>query len=527
MAMNRRGLLALGCTTALARPALAQASRARTLRVVPQADLANLDPIWTTAAVTLNHGYAIFDTLYALDDKLQPRPQMAAGHDVSEDRRVWTIRLRPGLKFHDGEPVRSRDCIASLLRWGKRDAYGQMLARVTEKWEAPDDLTIRLTLTKPFPLLLDALAKRANFPPFIMPQRLAVTDASIQIAEMVGSGPYRFLKDEWSIGNRAAYARYDGYLPREEAASFMAGGKRANFDRVEWHTVPDASTASAALVRGEVDWLEQTMPDLNATFARSRDVRLEQIDNHGLTSFLRFNCQAAPFNNGRLRRAILGAINQADYMQAVTGDAIRWQRCASLFPCGMPFSRELGGNLLNTPRDLAKVREEIRAAGYAGERVVIMNPTDFPSIAPLGFVTADVLTKIGMNVDLQSMDWGTLVQRRASKAPVAAGGWSIFHSWAGATTMMNPGLNDYVRGLGAGGYFGWHENAAIEGLVERWINAASDDERQQLVDAIQTEAWAAPPTIMLGQYYPTTALRSDLSGRLPTSMPLPWNIRRA
>jgi peptide/nickel transport system substrate-binding protein len=496
------------------------------LRLVPQADLANLDPIWTTAAVTLNHGYTIFDTLFALDENFRPKPQMAEGYQLSDDQRIWSIRLRQNLKFHDGEPVRARDCIASLMRWSKRDPIGQMLARVVDAWEAPDERTIRIRLSRPFPLLLDGLSKRANFAPFIMPERLAVTDPGTQITEMVGSGPYRFLKDQWSAGNQAVYARHDGYVPRDEPSSFMAGGKRAHFERIEWQIIPDASTATSALLRGEVDWVEQTMPDLNGMLLRSRDVRLEPIDGHGLISFLRFNVTAAPFNNGKLRHAILGAIDQESYMQAVTGDAIRWQRCASMFPCGVPYSREIGTSLLNSSRDPNKVRDAIKAAGYAGERIVIMNPTDFPSISPLGHVTADILSKVGMNVDLQSMDWGTLVQRRASKAPAEAGGWSIFHSWAGATSMINPVLNDYIRGLGAGGYFGWFENAAIEKLVDDWVNATTEEQRQEIVDGIQAVVWSAPPTIMLGQYYPTTGLRGDLTGRVPASMPLPWNIRR-
>ncbi|GGJ17007.1 ABC transporter substrate-binding protein [Neoroseomonas lacus] len=527
MPTKRRSILAATASAALARPSRAQSSSARTLRLVPQADLANLDPIWTPAAVTNNHGYTVFDTLYALDERLQVRPQMADGHQVSDDGVTWTIKLRSGLIFHDGEPVRGRDCVASLLRWSKRDGFGQMLARVVDGWEAPDDLTIRIRLKSPFPRLLEALGKRSIFTPFIMPERLAQTEPTRQITEMIGSGPYRFVRDEWSSGNRVVYARHEAYVPRDEPASLLAGGKHAHFDRIEWRIVPDASTATAALLRGEVDWLEQTMPDLNPMMTRNSNVRVEALDQYGTLSFLRFNSLTPPFNNPALRRAVLGAIDQDAYMQAVTGGNIRWQRCASMFPCGVPFSNEVGAPFLRSPPDLAKARDAIAAAGYAGERVVIMSPSDFASIAPLGDITADALAKAGMNIDLQTMDWGTLVQRRASRAPVEAGVWNIFHSWAPATSMMTPAFNDYVRGLGAGGYFGWYENARIEALIGDWLTASTDQQQQAIYDAVQAEAWAAPPTIMLGQYFPTTAYRGDLTGRITTSSPLPWNIRRA
>ncbi|PIT05959.1 ABC transporter substrate-binding protein [Bradyrhizobium nitroreducens] len=524
--ISRRSFVASAAATLLARPALSRSADSRTLRLVPQADLANLDPIWTPAAVTNTHGYTIFDTLYAFDERLQIKPQMAEGHEVSDDQLTWTIRLRPGLKFHDGEPVRARDCVASLIRWSKRDAFGQMLSKCVDAWEHSDDRTVRIKLAKPFPRLLDGIGKRALYTPFIMPERLALTDPNKQVTEMVGSGPYRFLRDEWSVGNRAAYARFEGYIPRDEPASLLSGGKRAAFERIEWQIIPDASTAVAALAKGEVDWVEQTLPDLNPVLARNRNVYVEQLDQYGLISFLRFNTLTAPFNNGKLRHALLGAIDQTAYMEAVTGGNLKWRACASMFPCGMPFSNELGAQFLRSPPDLNKAREAVKASGYAGERVVIMSPSDFPSIGPLADVTADAFSKVGLNVDLQVMDWGTLVQRRTSKAPVESGGWSIFHSWAPAVNMMNPVLNDYTRGLGAGGYFGWYENAEIEKLVGDWMTAVTDQARQSVFDAIQTQTWEAPPTILLGQYFPTTALRADLAGRIPVTSPLPWNIHR-
>ncbi|MCC6718655.1 MAG: ABC transporter substrate-binding protein [Acetobacteraceae bacterium] len=527
--LDRRRFIAAGAAvagTALARPAIAQPARSRVLRMVPQANLTALDPIWTTASVTTGHGYAVFDTLYSLDSKLQPQPQMAEGHEVSADQLTWLIKLRPGLKFHDGEPVLARDCVASLSRWSKRDSFGQIMARFVESWDTADDRTIRIRLKKPFAPLLDAIAKPASMVAFMMPERLAKTDAMTQVTEMIGSGPMRFLKDEFDAGSRMAYARNEAYVPRDEPASFMAGGKRVHFDRIEWKIIPDASTAAAALQSGEVDWWEFTLPDLNPLLKRTKDVTVKQIDALGFISILRFNCLTAPFNNAKLRHAILAGLDQADYMRAVNGDNVEWSRCASMFPCGTRYATEIGAPLLNTKRDLAKAREAIKAAGYNGEKIVIINPADFPSIAPLGDVTADLLKKLGMNVELQTMDWGTLGQRRTMKAPADQGGWNIFHTWTTSVSIYNPGLNYYLRGQGNAGWFGWFENAKIEALTDDWTRANTDAEKQAVFDAIQTEAWAQTPFVPLGQYFPTTAYRSNIVDRIAATNAIPWNVRR-
>jgi peptide/nickel transport system substrate-binding protein len=535
--MQRRSLLAgasasLLANAALVRPGLAQpavatSSRAKTLRLVPQASLTSLDPIWTTASVTTGHGYAVFDVLYSLDANLRPKPQMAEGHDVSADGRIWTIKLRQGLRFHDGEAVRAADCVASLIRWSKRDSFGQTLAKLVDAWEAVDDRTLRIRLKQPFAPLLDALGKPASVVPFIMPERLARTDANTQVSEMIGSGPYRFVKDEFVSGSRVAYAKFDGYVPRDEPADFMAGGKRAFFERIEWQIIPDPATAAAALQNKEVDWWEFALPDLIPLLKRDSGIKVTQIDDLGFIAIMRFNAAQKPFDNPKLRRAVLQAVDQADYMRAVNGDSVPWKECAAVFPCGLPFVNEIGKGAINQPFDLARSREAIKQAGYAGERVVVINPGDFPSVGPLGEVTADLLRRLGMNVDLQTMDWGSVIQRRTVQTPVDAGGWSIFHTWTTSVSITNPALNYYIRGQGKTGWFGWYENPEIERLSDAWAQASTDAEKQPLFDAIQRQAFETAPIVPLGQYYPATAYRTDIVDRIAATNALPWNIRRA
>ncbi len=263
--IRRRHFLA-GAAASLAAPSLVRAEPARVLRFIPQADLAAVDPVWTSVYVTRNHGYAVFDTLYGQDSSFAVRPQMVEGAQVERDGLEWRLRLRDGLRFHDGTPVLARDCVASIRRWGRRDAWGQTLLAATDELSAADDRTIVFRLRTPCPWLPDALGKIGiNMLP-IMPERLASTDPFKQVTEVVGSGPFRFLADERVSGARFVYARFEDYRPREDGApDWTAGPKIAHFDRVECSVIPDGATAAAALQRGEADWWEQPLFDLLPT----------------------------------------------------------------------------------------------------------------------------------------------------------------------------------------------------------------------------------------------------------------------
>ncbi len=354
--IRRRSVLAAPLA-GLAAPAFAQPAQTRALRFVPQANLTSLDPIWTTAAVTENHGWTVFDTLYGLTEDLKPQPQMAEGHTVSDDGRTWLIKLREGLRWHDGEPVRAQDCAPSLARWSRRDTFGQSLAAVVDAWEAADDRTIRIKLKSKFPLLVDALAKPAAVVPFMMPERIARTDPFQQMSEVIGSGPYKFLKDEYVSGSRAAYAKFDGYVPRQEPASRTAGGKVAHFARVEWTIMPDSATAAAALQAGEIDWWEQVNADLAPLLRRARGVEVEVLNTLGYIGIARFNCLFPPFDKPAMRRALLYAINQEDYLRGVTGnDPSAYRVCPSMWPCGTPYESTTANAPLTGARDLDRVK---------------------------------------------------------------------------------------------------------------------------------------------------------------------------
>jgi peptide/nickel transport system substrate-binding protein len=529
--MRRRTLFGAGAGLAaagLGAPVIAQPARAATLRFVPQANLTALDPIWTTAIVTQMHGYHIYDTLYALDASLRPQPQMAQGHEVSPDGRTWRITLREGLRFHDGEPVRARDCAASLSRWAKRDPFGQILAAVVDEWRSDGDRVLEIRLKRPFPLLLDALAKPDANVPFIMPERLASTDANTQVSEMVGSGPYRFVRNEFVSGSRAVYTKNEQYVPRSEAASGAAGGKIAHFPRIEWHILPDPSTASAALQAGEVDWLEQPLSDLIPTLQRNRNIEVGVLNEAGIMSVMRLNHLQAPFNNPRVRQAVALAVDQSEYMRSTLGDDQSvWRECRSLFPCGTPLGVEDLSPLNAAPRSLDRARAALQASGYAGEKVVIINPTDFPLIGPHGQITADRLRRIGFNVELAETDWGTVVQRRVRTEPVERGGWSIFHTFGSSLAYLNPAVSSLVKGPGASGWFGWYDSPRAQELVQGWLDATDPARQQQLANELNRLAQDDVATIPLGQFTIRNAWRRSITGHLKGSMPYPWGVRPA
>ena len=528
MDLTRRTLAqsAVAGTLSLAMPAIAQPARASTLRFIPQANLTALDPIWTTATVTTNHGYYVFDTLYSVDGQMRPQPQMAAGHDVSADGRVWRIRLRDGLRFHDGTPVRSVDCVASLRRWSVVDPFGQLLAAAAEAWNTPDDRTIEIRLVHPFPLL-DALGKPDSNVPFIMPERLARTPASMQVTEIVGSGPYRFVAGEYNSGSRVVYAKFDGYMPRQEPPEWGSGGKIAHFERIEWQIIPDAATASAALQAGEVDWWEQPIADLLPSLAKDRTLKIGPLFPAGQLGLMRMNCLQPPFNDVRMRRAVMMAVNQEDYMRAAFGDdRSLWSTCYSLFPHATPYYSEHGADLLKGPHDSAAVKAALQDAGYAGQKVVIINPGDFPKIEALGEVTYDALRRAGMDVDLQVGDWGTVIQRRASREPVEKGGWSIFHTYGSAAAYANPAVSPLVRGLGAKGWFGWWDSPQAETLTQQWLTAPQEADRTRLAESLNALALEQVATVPLGQGFIRTAYRADLSGMVVGNGPYPWGLHR-
>ena len=526
--MRRRSFLASAAAAAsLGMPAIARGAASNVLKFVPQADLAVLDPVWTTTYQSRDHGFLVFDTLFGLDSNFKSSPQMAAGSVSDNDGRTWRITLRPDLMFHDGSKVLARDCAASIRRWGARDGFGQALMAATDEIGAPDDKTIVFRLKYPFPLLPDALAKTPPSMCPMMPERLAKTDPYKQITEMVGSGPYRYKVDERVAGSLVVYERNADYVPRPEGTpNGTAGPKIAHIDRIEWHIIPDPSTVAAAVQNGEIDWWLVPDADLLPLLRRQRNVKVENTVPTGFIATMRFNQLNPPFDNPAIRRALLGAVQQSDYMIGMVGtDQDLWHVPCGVFTPNTPLATDAGMDVLTSKRDPAKVKRDLEAAGYKGEKVVVLTPTDIASAKALADITADTLKHVGMNVDAQAMDWATLVGRRAKMDPVEQGGWSVFHtSWSGLD-QINPAGHIFLRANGKSAAPGWPTSAKIEELRDAWFKAPDLAAQQTLARELQLQAFQDVPYIPLGQYFQPTAFQSNLTGVL-SGNPVFWNIRR-
>lgn len=517
--------LAAALGTALAASAAQAAAQATTLRIVPTSNITVLDPIWTTAYVTRNFGYMVYDTLFATDIEGRIKPQMVEKWKTSADNKTWTFTLRDGLEFHDGKPVTSEDVVASLKRWASRDTFGGQLAKATDRYETPDAKTVTLVLKEPFGLVLEALGKPSSNVPFIMPKRMADTPGDTQVKESVGSGPFVFVAEEFRPGERVVFRKNTRYKPRAEAPSGTAGGKQVYVDRVEWLIIRDAQTQMNALLGGEADLLEQPAFEQYATLRSSPDIQLVDAQPAGSQFMLRFNFLQPPFDNEKIRRAAMLALGQEAMLRTQVGTPGLTRFCRSMFPCGTVFESDQTGDYTGIANP-QKARALLQEAGYRGEPVVLMRPSDNPTIGKLPLVAKQQLEQAGFKVDMQSMDWATLVARRAKKDAPSAGGWNMFMTSWTASDILNPVTMAMMNATGEKGWFGWQNDPQLEALKTRFTQATTDADKKKLAQAAQLRAFETVSHVPLGQYSQPAALRKNITGLVPAGAQVYWNIRK-
>jgi peptide/nickel transport system substrate-binding protein len=527
MRLRRRALafaaLVLGACIVTA-SAQAQSDGA-VLKFVPHADLAIIDPHWTGVYITRNYGYMVYDTLFALDDRYRSQPQMVDSWTIGDDKLTYTFKLRDGLKWHDGQKVHAADVVASLKRWGVRnDSYGQPLLAAASAIEAIDDSQFRIALKTPFPVL-DALATLTAPTPFMLPERIAATDPFTQIKEAVGSGPFKMNMARWRPGHQVIFDKNADYVPRGEPPVWASGGKQVKVDRVEWNYIPDALTAWQALASGEVDFWENLANDFVPM--ATKDPKVSIGTNLGLIGTVRFNQLYPPFDNIKMRQAVLAVADQRDYMAAVAGDPSNWRTCPSVYACDWEAPDPPGGEALAGPRDYDKAKRLIAEAGYKGERIVLLDPADIPQLHAEALVTNDVLRRLGLNVDLVTAEWGTVIKRVNVREPPNQGGWNVFVTAFAAHDMVNPATTRFLRASGINGSPpGWPTDPQLESLRTEWFLATDEGKRRELADKIQQRAFEFVTFIPTGQYRARVAYRRDLKGRLDAPIAFQWNIEK-
>jgi peptide/nickel transport system substrate-binding protein len=494
----------------------------RTLQFVAEADLKILDPVWTTAYITRNHGYLVYDTLFGTDENHRVKPQMVERTTVSPDGMKYTFTLRDGLRWHDGQPVLSEDCVESLKRWGKKDRFGQLLLAHTGKIAPVDKKTFTLELAEPFGPVLDALGHLRA--PFMMPARIASTSPEEQIKETVGSGPFKFARDDWQPGKQVVYVRNPDYVPRDEAPSGSTGGKKVYVDKVIWRYIPDPMDAADALASGEVDWWQEPPLDFMPKIEQNPALQTFLFDPLGSQGWLRPNWLHPPFNNRKAREALLHMMDQVTYLAWAIGPAKYYRPCYSVFGCGSPYATKSGAEPM-MKHDLTRARQLVKESGYDGRPVVVIHATDRPHMNAAAIVTRQRLESIGFNVILKPMDWSTNLTFRASKEPPDKGGWNILHTWWLAADISNPVVHFGVSGAGSRAWFGWPDVPQLEKLITSWVRATDQPKRKQLAEEIQKIALSEVTYVPWGEWVQPTAYRKNVQGILKFSTPAFWNVK--
>jgi peptide/nickel transport system substrate-binding protein len=512
--------------TMLSAPSVCAQSSQQTLRFIAEADLKVLDPIWTTAYITRNHGYLVYDTLFGTDQNQQIRPQMVERTRISPDGMRYVFTLRDGLRWHDGKPVRSEDCVESLKRWGKRDRFGQLLFAHTAKIAPVDNNTFTLDLAEPFGPVLEALGKPSSNVPFIMPARIASTPPNMPIKEIIGSGPFKFARDEWQPGEQAIYTRNPEYIPRSEPPSGSTGGKKANLDKIIWHYIADPFEAAQALVTGEVDWWQEPPLDFVPKLQNNPDLRTYLLDPRGAQGWLRPNWLHPPFNNKKARQALLHMVDQETYLAWSIGQQENYRTCYSVYLCGSHYATRVGAEPM-IKHDLETARQLVKESGYDGYPVVVLQITDKPFLNAAAVVTRNRLQSIGFKVILKQVDWSSSLIVRNRTEPPDKGGWNLLHTWWLAPDLANPAVHSGLSGAGFNAYPGWPNVPELDQLVTRWVRATDQGTREHLAEQIQMLALNEVTYVPWGEWDYPTVFRNSVKDVVQFVSPVFWNVRIA
>ncbi|MFK7857378.1 MAG: ABC transporter substrate-binding protein [Granulosicoccus sp.] len=497
----------------------------KVLRVNMHSDLKIVDPIWTTAYMSRNYGYMVYDTLFAMNTKGEIMPQMVDTFTISDDGLTYDFTLRDGLKFHDDQPVTGEDVVASLQRWGQKDAMGQKMMTFVDEMSASDN-GFQFKLNAPTGMIINALGKPSSNVPFIMPARIAATAPGDQITEYVGSGPFVFIEEEWKPGDKAEFAKFEGYVPRSDPSDGLAGAKEVFVDKVVWQVIRDQQTKMNALSKGELDVIEQPSHDLLPLMEQDDNIQLVDLNPFGNQYTFRFNVLHPPFDNPKMRQALMYAFDQEEFLLAAIGDEKYYTLCKAMFICGTPIATEAGFEDMLSG-NLNKARELVEEAGYDGTPILLMHPTDLTILEPLPPVAKSIMEKIGLNVDMQAMDWQTLVGRRNKQEAIADGGWNAFITAWNSVDNASPLTTPFLNAACDKALFGWPCDEEIQTLRDEFSKEPDPAKQLALVEKLQMRVAEYPTHIHLGQYYQPHAIGANISGATVAPVPVFWGYKIA
>ncbi|MBP2239003.1 peptide/nickel transport system substrate-binding protein [Sinorhizobium kostiense] len=532
MIISRRDLIKLSvyAGAALSASSILRAQAAsedtRVVRVVLDQLPSGFDSHNTTSANTGNHALAIYDMLFAFDSQRVPRPQMIGNWGVSEDRMTYTFALRDGLGFHDGTPVTAADCVASIRRWGAASSAGKLLMERTKDVSKRDDKTFTIVLREPFELLIEALASPSQILA-VMREKDANLPPTEQVTANIGSGPFKFNQDLAKPGASFTYDRNERYVPRKEAPDGLAGGKVVKVDRVIWDNISDQQTGIAALQAGEIDLLLTCPPDFYSTIEGDPNLELQLVITGGQCMFARVNFLQPPFDNVKARQALLHLVDQEAFMTVIAPDPRYRHPITSMFGNGSPYSNDENMGWYKKGGDPEKAKQLFKESGYAGERMVILDSTDWAQGDVAAQLLASELKKIGVNAELAPSDWAGITARRANKGPVDEGGWNIhISSWPNGA-LSDPMGTALLQANGENAWYGWPKNEEYEALRAQWAVVETLEERKALARRMQHLWWDFVGAVFLGQAVSPSARQKTLTGVISTDGLVPlWNMEK-
>jgi peptide/nickel transport system substrate-binding protein len=512
MHVLRKVILAAVCSAGLAAaatPVLAET----TLRAVMHSDLKILDPIWTTAYIVRNHGYMIYDTLLAQDEKGAVKPQMVEKYETAPDNKSYTFTLREGLLWHDGKPVTSEDCIASIKRWAVKDSVGQKMMTFVDSIDAVDAKTFTIKLKEPTGLVLLGLSKPSSNVPFMMPKRVADTDPNKQIEDFTGSGPFVFVRDEWKPGDKTVYVKFDKYKPRAEPASGLAGGKVVKVDRVEWRAISDAQQAINALSKGEIDFVEQPSHDLLGTLKKDPNVDIVVSPMLKAQYVFRPNTLHKPFDNPKIRQAVGYAVNRQAIVDAFFGETgvvlKNWT------PPGTKFAKDLA----IPDYDVNKAKQLIQESGVTNLAFDFWYPSDvsrpyMPDVKGEFEAIQRDLEAAGFKPNPKTKPWRPdyLAEESSGKYPMWLIGWNC--DWLGIDNFLFTAFFGY-RDNKPNVEFGY-KNDAMNAAMVAALKASDDATQQQNWDKAQDEMAKDLPTLPIVSGKTPTAGSTKVHGFVPS-----------
>jgi peptide/nickel transport system substrate-binding protein len=483
------------------------------IRWVPQGSVGALDPLWTTAAVTRGIGFHVWDKLIGQDDFGVLQPDMLEKWEVDNDGKRFTFTLRDGLLWHDLTPVRVEDVIASIKRWGEVEPYAKFFNPLITRFDKIDNESFVIEVSEPTGLILAGLGKPGASQPIMVPEA-QVVPATEQMTTFIGSGPYKM--GAWEPGNRLFLERFEDYVPRTESPSYFAGAHMAYVDVLEMIEIPDQQTRVAAVLTGEVDYIDVVSGDFYDSLASGANVQV-MIGKPGAQPIFNFNKAIPPFDNtpeGLLMRRAVQAATNAEEIMLGYGTRDLWSLCSSYMFCGGFWSQTdvaKGRYNMSNP-DLAK--QLIAEAGYDGTPIILLDPTDFPTIHPIPIVLREQLDRVGINVEYRAIDWATQITATRQEE-----GWNIAPTWYSSYILHPLNTQGLVTGKGTSG---WWESPEMDAARQRMAEAIDSDEQLAASDAMQEIFFDQVPYVNLGQFFQLRAMNSDLKGYIAAPVGSPY-----